>query len=138
MKGWPEMSKLQFELVAPDQLLFSDDVEMVIMPGSEGYLGALPNHAPLATSLQAGLVAVYNNHNITHRFFVDGGFANINETGCTILADSAIPLESFNLEKLESQLNTILADHDEDDKEEISRLQSMIHVIKNADTIATC
>jgi F-type H+-transporting ATPase subunit epsilon len=133
MREWVEMSKLKFELVSPDQLLLSEDVEMVILPGSEGYLGALPNHAPLATSLHAGLVAIYNNHNITHRFYIDGGFANISEKGCTILADSATSLTDLNLEQLQSKLNSIIADGDE---EEIARLQSMIHTMNNADIIA--
>ena len=82
---------LKLELVSPERLLVSEDVEMVTVPGTEGEFGVLPQHAPTLSTLRPGFVAVYKNNVVTERFFVTGGFAEVTRESCTILVDEAIP-----------------------------------------------
>ncbi|MCP4923758.1 MAG: ATP synthase F1 subunit epsilon [bacterium] len=84
--------KLNFNLVSPERLLFSAEVEMVTVPGEEGDMGILPGHAPVLSSLRAGLIEVYQEGEARQHFFVAEGFANIEGAGCTVLAEEAVPL----------------------------------------------
>lgn len=81
---------LHFELVSPVKLLFSGDVESVVIPGSEGEMTILAQHAPILTSLRAGVVVV-SSAKTSERIFVRGGFAEVNPKGLTVLAERAIP-----------------------------------------------
>ncbi|MGE4480646.1 ATP synthase F1 subunit epsilon [Acidocella sp.] len=81
---------LALEIVNPERLLLARDVDMVVIPGTEGDLGILPGHSKLVTSLRGGLVDIYENKVITDRFFVTGGFAEITESRCSVLADEII------------------------------------------------
>lgn len=81
----------QFELVSPERLLISAEVDQVVVPGSEGYFTVLKDHAPFMSTLKPGVVDVTRG-NETDRIFVRGGFADVNVTGLTILAEEAIPL----------------------------------------------
>ena len=81
---------LALEIISPEKLLLARDVDMVVIPGTEGDLGVLPGHSKLITSLRGGLVDVYEQNAITDRFFVSGGFAEITETHCAVLADAII------------------------------------------------
>jgi len=85
--------KVAFELVAPERLLASIEADMVVVPGAEGDFGVLPNHAPLMSLLRPGVIAVYQGDRVDQRLFVDGGFAEVNERGCTVLGGSASELE---------------------------------------------
>ena len=78
---------LSLEIISPEKLLLSRPVEMVVIPGTEGDLGILPGHAKLVTGLRGGLVDIYENGQLTDRFFVSGGFAEVTEDRCSVLAD---------------------------------------------------
>jgi len=95
---------IEFELVAPERLLVSEAVEMVVVPGSEGDFGILPGHAPTVSSLRGGVVAVFQNGAATDRFFVSGGFAEVTPDRCTVLADEAMPLGEIDRAKVEHTL----------------------------------
>jgi F-type H+-transporting ATPase subunit epsilon len=83
------MAELHFELVTPDRLVMSDDVHMVVIPGTEGESGILAGHAPFMTTLKNGDVAVYRTAGApVERIAVTGGFAEVSEKGLTILAES--------------------------------------------------
>lgn len=82
---------LKLELVSPERLLLSEQVEMVIVPGVEGVFGVLPLHAPTLSTLRAGFVEVYQAGAVKERFFVTGGFAEVTPVACTVLVDEAIP-----------------------------------------------
>ena len=103
-------SKVVFELVSPERLLASIDADMVVVPGAEGDFGVLPNHAPLMSLLRPGVIAVYQGDRVDQRLFVTGGFAEVNEKGCTVLADEAEPLEDIGVE----QARQALRDAEED------------------------
>ena len=84
------MSDLHFELVTPDKLVMSDDVYMVVVPGTEGEEGVMAGHAPYMTTLKDGEVAVYRAANAQpEKIPVTGGFAEVSERGLTVLAESA-------------------------------------------------
>ena len=84
------MADLHFQLVTPDRLVMSDDVYMVVVPGTEGESGIMAGHAPYMTTLRDGEVAVYRAANgQPEKIAVTGGFAEVGERGLTVLADSA-------------------------------------------------
>ncbi len=85
------MADLHFELVTPDKLVMSDDVYMVVVPGTEGQEGIMAGHAPYMTVLKDGdEVAVYRAANAQpERIAVSGGFAEMGANGLTILAEKA-------------------------------------------------
>ena len=84
------MAALHFELVTPDRLVMSDDVYMVVVPGTEGESGILAGHAPYMTTLRNGEIAVYRAAGAQpERIAVTGGFAEVGDRGLTILAESA-------------------------------------------------
>jgi F-type H+-transporting ATPase subunit epsilon len=84
------MADLHFELVTPDRLVMSDDVYMVVVPGTEGDSGIMVGHAPYMTTLKNGDIAVYRSAGSQpERIPVTGGFAEVSEKGLTVLAESA-------------------------------------------------
>ncbi|MDE1896410.1 MAG: ATP synthase F1 subunit epsilon [Rhodospirillales bacterium] len=87
---------LALEIISPERLLLARDVDMVVVPGTEGDLGVLPGHSKLVTSLRGGLVDIYEGGKITDRFFVTGGFAEVTESRCSVLADEIIRQADIN------------------------------------------
>ena len=84
------MANLRFELVTPDRLVMSDDVYMVVVPGTEGESGIMAGHAPHMTTLKNGDVAIYRAAGAQpERIPVTGGFAEVSDRGLTVLAESA-------------------------------------------------
>jgi F-type H+-transporting ATPase subunit epsilon len=79
---------LALEIISPEKMLVSREVDMVVIPGTEGDLGILPGHSRLITGLRGGLVDIYEGNAVTDRFFVTGGFAEVTDTRCSVLADS--------------------------------------------------
>ena len=84
------MADLHFDLVTPDKLVMSDDVYMVVVPGTEGESGIMAGHAPYMTTLKNGEIAVYRSQaGQPERIPVTGGFAEVSDRGLTVLAESA-------------------------------------------------
>ena len=84
------MADLHFELVTPEKLVVSEDVYMVVVPGTEGEAGILAGHAPYMTTLRDGDIAIYRTNGAApERISVSGGFAEVSERGLTVLAESA-------------------------------------------------
>lgn len=83
----------KFELVSPERLLVSGEVEQVVVPGSEGEMTVLAHHAPLLTTLKPGLLDIgFPGGGEHQRYFVRGGFAEVSPGGLTVLAETAIDL----------------------------------------------
>jgi F-type H+-transporting ATPase subunit epsilon len=82
--------KITFELVSPERLLISQQVDMVVVPGSEGLFAVLIGHTPLISTLKPGVIEVYDGGRIIERIFVAGGFAEATPSGCTVLAETAM------------------------------------------------
>jgi F-type H+-transporting ATPase subunit epsilon len=84
------MANLHFTLVTPERQLMSDDVHMVVVPGTEGEFGVMAGHAPFMTTLRDGELAIYRSAGATpERIRLSGGFAEVGDAGLTILAESA-------------------------------------------------
>lgn len=84
------MADLHFELVTPEKLVMSEDVHMVVVPGSEGQFGVMAGHAPYMSTLRDGELAVYRTVGGTPELIaVSGGFAEVSDKGLTVLAESA-------------------------------------------------
>ena len=93
------MATIHFDLVSPDHLVFSGEVDQVDVPGSEGEFGVLAGHAPIVSSLKPGIVVVHVGGE-RRRMVVTGGFAEVSAKGLTILADVATTLDDFDREHL--------------------------------------
>ena len=84
------MAALRFDLVTPERQIMSDEVYMVVIPGTEGESGIMAGHAPYMTTLRNGEIAVYRSAGAQpERIPVTGGFAEVSENGLTVLAESA-------------------------------------------------
>ncbi len=84
------MADLHFELVTPEKLVRSEDVYMVVVPGTEGEFGVMADHAPVMATLKDGELAVYRTAGAApDRIRVTGGFAEVGDKGLTVLAESA-------------------------------------------------
>ena len=95
---------LHFELVSPARLLFSGDVASVQIPGSEGEMTILPMHAPVLSTLKPGVVVVSKDNGAPEKIFVRGGFAEVNASGLTVLAETAIPLADLDGAAIAAQI----------------------------------
>jgi F-type H+-transporting ATPase subunit epsilon len=101
---------LHFDLVSPERLLLSEDVESVMVPGQEGYFTVLAHHAPVMSTLKPGLVEVTGLSGDTERFFVRGGFADVTPSGLTLLAEQAIRLADLDASMLEQEVRNLEED----------------------------
>lgn len=88
------MATFHFDLVSPEALLFSGEVEHVVVPGSEGEFGVLAGHAPLVAMLRPGILKILGPNE--RQILVVGGFAEVNPEGLTVLADMAMPVEDVD------------------------------------------
>lgn len=98
------MATLRFELVSPERVIFSGDVEAVLLPGTEGDMTVLPGHAPVMTALKTGFVVITNHVGEGERTLVRGGFAEINATGLTVLAERATPVQELTPELIDREI----------------------------------
>ena len=100
----------KFELVSPERLLVSGEVEQVLVPGAEGDMTVLAHHAPVLTTLRPGLLDIGLPGGEHQRFFIRGGFAEIGPSGLTVLAETAIDLVELDA----GQLAQTVRDAEED------------------------
>ena len=88
--------KVEFELVSPEKLLLSRAVDMVVVPGAEGDMGVLPRHSPTITTVRPGTIVIYEGDAVSDRIFIAGGFAEVSDNRCTVLAEEALPVEDID------------------------------------------
>lgn len=116
------MDSFQFELVSPEKLLISEEVQHVVVPGVEGEFGVLAHHAPLLSVLRPGVVQVYKTEGgEPEKLFVRGGFADVNPKGLTILADEAMPMSEFDVAKLDAAIKDAEEDVTDAESDEMKR-----------------
>jgi F-type H+-transporting ATPase subunit epsilon len=102
------MATFHFELASPEQLIFSGEVEHVVVPGSEGEFGVLAGHAPLVAMLRPGILSILGPN--AQQFVVRGGFAEVNPEGLTILADFAAAVDDLDRNVLAGQIKDLEED----------------------------
>jgi F-type H+-transporting ATPase subunit epsilon len=95
---------ISLTIVSPESLVLKDTASMVVLPGSEGDFGILPNHAPVVSSLRPGLLKIYENDTVKEMLFISGGFANVSERACTILVEESHFIKDMSLDDLEEHL----------------------------------
>ena len=100
---------LKFELVSPEQLLLSEEVDSVTVPGTEGDFTVFAQHAPVLSTMRPGIVDVKKSTG-DERIFVRGGFAEVNPSGLTILAEEAMPMSELDKDKLSQQIQNVKED----------------------------
>ena len=102
------MATFHFELASPERLVFSGEVEHVMVPGSEGEFGVLAQHAPFVAMLRPGILKILGT--TEQNFVVRGGFAEVNPQGLTVLADFAMPVEQVDRDMLAGQIKDLEED----------------------------
>jgi F-type H+-transporting ATPase subunit epsilon len=108
------MATISFDLVSPENLIFNDEVGMIIVPGKDGDFGVLPGHSKVMSSLRPGRVMVYGeDKNLLKSFFVSGGFAEVNPEKCIVLAESVNEVNALEKEAIEKEIQD-LESHDTD------------------------
>jgi F-type H+-transporting ATPase subunit epsilon len=95
---------VNLEIVSPEKLLMSRDVDMVVIPAAEGDMGVLEGHAPMMVMLRGGVVSLYEGDRIVESLFVAGGFAEVTPERCTVLAGEAMPVNEIERSEAEKRL----------------------------------
>ena len=113
----------KFELVSPERLLVSEDVEHVIIPGTEGEMTVMARHAPVMTTVKPGVVTVKAISGEESRYVVFGGFADILPEGCTLLAESAVAVKDIDRTDLARRIEAAKEDV-ADAKDDMSRTKA--------------
>lgn len=124
--------KVGLEIVSPDRLLLSRDVDMVVIPASEGDLGVLPNHSPMIVLLRGGTIAITEGGRVTERLYVSGGFAEITPERCTVLADEAVPVAELSRAEGEQRLTVAQAEYAATDKMDVAALDLAMDRMQSA------
>src|SRR3546814_749906 len=109
-----------FELVSPERLLVSEKVTEVVIPATLGEMTVLANHAPTMTTIKPGVVSVKLASGKVDKYVVFGGFADILPTGCTLLAEAAMPLSEVSQATLQKRIEAA--------QEHTSELQSLMRI----------
>ena len=120
------------EIVSPEKLLLSRDVEMVVIPASEGEMGVLPNHAPMIVLLRGGTIAIHEGGRVTDKLYVSGGFAEITPERCTVLADEAVPTGELSRAEGERRLSEAEAEYNAADKMNVIALDAAMDRMQSA------
>ncbi len=100
------MATFHFDLVSPEKLLFSGEVEQVDVPGAEGDFGVLAGHAPMVTTLRPGILTVKSSGG-EQKIVVLGGFAEVSAEGLTVLADTADSVEDIDRAMIATRIGEI-------------------------------
>jgi F-type H+-transporting ATPase subunit epsilon len=98
------MTTFKFDLVSPEKLLFSGEVDQVDVPGAEGDFGVLAGHAPLVTTLRPGILTVFAGGS-EQKIVVLGGFAEVSAQGLTVLAEVAESVQDIDRGMIASRIS---------------------------------
>ena len=124
------MTTFCFDLVAPEQLLFNEEVGMVIVPGKDGDIGVLPGHSKVLSSLRPGRVMVYGEgKNLLKSFFVTGGFVEINPEKCIVLAEDVNEMSDLNKNILQEQMQKLENETHDSSKNELNIVRSKLEAL---------
>ena len=114
------MAKISFDLVSPENLIFNDEVGMIIVPGKDGDIGVLPGHSKLISSLRSGRVMVYGeNKDLLKSFFVSGGFAEVNPEKCIVLGETVEEMNSLDKNSIEKEIQELQNKDTDESKQQI-------------------
>ena len=124
------MATISFDLVSPENLIFNDDVGMIIVPGKDGDFGVLPGHSKVMSSLRPGRVMVYGeDKNLLKSFFVSGGFAEVNPEKCIVLAESVDEINSIEKVSIEKEIEELEQKETDISKEQLNIAKAKIDAL---------
>nr|WP_294916060.1 ATP synthase F1 subunit epsilon [uncultured Neokomagataea sp.] len=95
---------IRVEIVSPEKHHVDRQIDMVVLPGREGQIAAMPGHAPVMLQLSGGVVSLYEADRVVDEFFVSGGFADIGADRCTVLADTVRHIDELDAEAARERL----------------------------------
>ena len=130
-------NKVAFELVSPEKLLISRDVDMVVVPGEEGDFSVLPGHAPVMSGLRDWVLEIHDGGEVSERLFLSRGFAEVTAERCTVLAEEALPLSDIDRGGAEARVaraEQALEDAGDDEaraeaETELARAQALVEAV---------
>lgn len=102
--------KFRFELVSPERLLLSQEVEGVVVPGDDGQFTVLAHHAPLMATAYCGVLMVMGEGVEHPRYFIRGAFAEVTPDGLTVLAEEAVPVNRIDMADIEQRIRDLEED----------------------------
>ena len=124
------MATISFDLVSPENIIFNDDVGMIIVPGKDGDFGVLPGHSKVMSSLRSGRVMVYGeDKNLLKAFFVSGGFAEVNPEKCIVLAESVDEINSIEKSLIEKEIQKLEEQETDISKEQLNIAKAKIDAL---------
>jgi F-type H+-transporting ATPase subunit epsilon len=129
-KNGKTMATFQFDLVSPEKLAFSGEVDQVDIPGVEGDFGVLAGHAPVIAAIRPGILTVFSGGK-QEKIIVTGGVAEVSEKGLTVLADVARTLEELDRAKLADPIAEMEAKLSEKEGDELDRAVERLDHFKN-------
>ncbi len=134
-----EQNKINFELVSPEAKLIAEPVKMAVIPGEEGEMGVGAGHSSFIVSLKPGVVKLYTNDNSEEprKIFITGGFADITNANCTVLAENAIPVEKIDAAQAEQDVKNLKEDLAAADEASRSRITRRLNLAKACLSAAT-
>jgi F-type H+-transporting ATPase subunit epsilon len=120
------------EIVAPDRLLLSQPVDIVVIPAAEGDMGVLPGHSPMIVLLQGGTITLHEGGRPTSQLYVSGGFAEVTPERCTVLADEATPVAEVSRATGEARLREAEAQYQAADKLDVPAIEAAMARMQSA------
>ena len=126
------MATISFDLVSPENLIFNDEVGMIIVPGKDGDFGVLPGHSKVMSSLRPGRVMVYGeDKNLLKAFFVSGGFAEVNPEKCIVLAESVDEINELEKDTIEKEVQELEGQDSDSYKEQLNISKAKIDALNS-------
>ena len=92
------------EIISPQQTIFNDEIDLCILPGTEGDFGILKNHMPFLTTLRIGVAYVYKDKKIVETFLVNGGIVEVSKNKCTLLSEDVVKKSDYNIQNSEDKI----------------------------------
>ena len=127
------MTKISFDLVSPENLIFNDEVGMIIVPGKDGDIGVLPGHSKLLSSLRPGRVMVYGeDKNLLKSFFVSGGFVEVNPEKCILLAEDVDEMNTLDKNNIEKEMQDLEGQDSEHSKQQLLIVREKIAALNSS------
>ena len=98
---------LNLEIISPQEIIYNQDVDLVIFPGIEGDFGVLKNHTPFLTYLRIGLVYIYTKNNLEKSFLVNGGVVEVMKEKCNLLTEDIVDSKDFKKQDTPNEIDLI-------------------------------
>ena len=120
------------EIVSPSKLVLSRPVDMVVIPAEEGDMGVLEGHTPMIVMLRGGAISLYAGEQVSERLFVAGGFAEVTQERCTVLATEVVPVAELRRAEGERRLAEAETDYEAADKSDVAVEDGLLVRIQSA------